>query len=775
MQSRMGEGNLAKLAGGPRIQPDLGKTGSGLGRGPGLGPKLPAAAWSGTWPAPGSSLDLDFVNNRGFVRGVGQGGVMDAITFTRASNANYVNEQGFLTGSNNLLTFPQDFDNAAWTKQAGHTVVANQDIAPDGTLTADLIVGNNSANGVFQGVAGVSGTVLENTKSVYLKVPSGTATVRIKDPARTLGNTVCNLTTDWQRFSLTETQTATAGFQCGIWIYEIPASGILVWGAQVEVGDTATPYYPPNINQPRFDWAGTEVVVNKNKLVSTDELLTSNWEWPAGTRSLILTTSYNGSTQNIALYTPVSGSLAFNIRVGQGYFDNNQANAVSVYTRSNGANYAGLTVYGGNQAASAVVLEFATGNITIANRGGLIPVTGSAADVGNGWWRISLFVGVNGFWSAGTGFIASLTPISADMTGGTGDGIAGAYFRGIQAELGTAATDYQAIAQPTTTTPLRPTPTVSGLLIEEARTNRILWCRDATQTNWVNTDIAAAKDQVGIDGVANAASSLTATAGGGTCIQSVTLVSGARTCSVYLKRITGTGIVQVTLDGQTWSTVDLSDTEWRRIALSGTLTNPVLGIKLATSGDAVAMDYGQVEDGLFATTPILTTTATATRAAEVATLTAPNLFLKGGSPTEGTLIASGNRPPALLAPFSFGGLPTVYFTVPSVPNANHTFTVFNNLPQNIGASQISAVPQIAKQKFTVVGSFNRHEILVSADGTSAQSRLATPQAVESIPLSFFIGSRPGNQNYFNSTISRVAYLPRKITAEAAGAISGAAT
>jgi hypothetical protein len=38
------------------------------------------------------------------------------------------------------------------------------------------------------------------------------------------------------------------------------------------------------------------------------------------------------------------------------------------------------------------------------------------------------------------------------------------------------------------------------------------------------------------------------------------------------------------------------------------------------SGDAVAMDYGQVEDGAFATTPILTTTSTATRSADFATM-----------------------------------------------------------------------------------------------------------------------------------------------------------
>jgi hypothetical protein len=186
--------------------------------------------------------------------------------------------------------------------------------------------------------------------------------------------------------------------------------------------------------------------------------------------------------------------------------------------------------------------------------------------------------------------------------------------------------------------PLAANPTSNGLLIEEARTNRILWCRDATQTEWVKTNITAAKDQTGIDGVANAASSLTATANDGTCIQTITLASGSRTGSVYLKRITGTGNVQVSLDGSTYSTVDLSASEWRRIVLSGTVTNPTVSLKLAVSGDAVAMDYGQVEDGAWETSPILTTNAAVTRAIDAASISGQN-FLSWYNQNGGTFFA----------------------------------------------------------------------------------------------------------------------------------------
>jgi hypothetical protein len=106
---------------------------------------------------------------------------------------------------------------------------------------------------------------------------------------------------------------------------------------------------------------------------------------------------------------------------------------------------------------------------------------------------------------------------------------------------------------------------------------------------------------------------------------------------VYLKRLTGTGNVQVSLDGTTWSTVDLSDTEWRRIVISATVTNPTVGIKLAVSGDAVAMDYGQVEDGASVTTPILTASATATRSVETGSVLPP--FSNGiFNQTEGSFV-----------------------------------------------------------------------------------------------------------------------------------------
>ena len=69
--------------------------------------------------------------------------------------------------STNYTTRSEEFDNSAWTK-LGTTVIANQEIAPDGVLTADKIL-ETTASGtkiVYNFVTGTSGN---NTFSVFVK------------------------------------------------------------------------------------------------------------------------------------------------------------------------------------------------------------------------------------------------------------------------------------------------------------------------------------------------------------------------------------------------------------------------------------------------------------------------------------------------------------------------------------------------------------------------------------------------------------------------------
>lgn len=160
--------------------------------------------------------------------------------------------------------------------------------------------------------------------------------------------------------------------------------------------------------------------------------------------------------------------------------------------------------------------------------------------------------------------------------------------------------------------------TNAGLLVEESRTNRALWARDLTNAAWVKTSVTAALNQSGIDGAANAASSITATAGNGTVLQSITDTSKARAQSAFVRRLVGSGTIQMTMDGgTTWTNITVT-ASWAQVSIpTQTLANPSVGFRIVTSGDSIAVDFAQCEDGAFATSPILTTTAAATRAADI--------------------------------------------------------------------------------------------------------------------------------------------------------------
>lgn len=177
-----------------------------------------------------------------------------------------------------------------------------------------------------------------------------------------------------------------------------------------------------------------------------------------------------------------------------------------------------------------------------------------------------------------------------------------------------------------------------GLLIEAQRENEILWNRDLTQDGgspWTLSNTTAAKDVTGIDNAANSASTLTATAANGTVLQTVTKASAANTYSVWLKRKTGSGDIDITdNNGTNWTTVAVTSS-WLRFDITRTQANPIFGIRIVTDTDAVYVDMNQLEAGSFRTSEIATTTAAVTRSADVATTALSGV--PGFSVTEGTV------------------------------------------------------------------------------------------------------------------------------------------
>src|SRR6266550_1934477 len=156
------------------------------------------------------------------------------------------------------------------------------------------------------------------------------------------------------------------------------------------------------------------------------------------------------------------------------------------------------------------------------------------------------------------------------------------------------------------------------------RTNVVLWNRDMTNAAWVKTTMTAAKDQLGVDGVANSASSLLATAGNATCLQAITLGSSLRAQAVWVKRLVGSGTINMTMDnGATWTVITLT-ANWTRVTIpSQTLANPTVGFRIVTNADKIAVDYVQNETavtGILESSAIATTTVAVTRAADALTV-----------------------------------------------------------------------------------------------------------------------------------------------------------
>lgn len=159
----------------------------------------------------------------------------------------------------NLLERTQEFDNAAWVKNAG-SVSANAATAPDGTSTADKLV-ENTANTTHEAKQDVTTTAVSHTFSVFLKAAERTFAMLYH------GNTnsaqVINLTTGaaagnaglgspvssaiensgngWWKVSITVNATAAVN---NFRVYPLTnsttynytgdgVSGILIWGADL--------------------------------------------------------------------------------------------------------------------------------------------------------------------------------------------------------------------------------------------------------------------------------------------------------------------------------------------------------------------------------------------------------------------------------------------------------------------------------------------------------------------------------------------------------------
>lgn len=130
---------------------------------------------------------------------------------------------------------------------------------------------------------------------------------------------------------------------------------------------------------------------------------------------------------------------------------------------------------------------------------------------------------------------------------------------------------------------------VPPLHYQQAATNSQIQSNDLTNVEWTASNVTVAQDAVGIDGVANSACTLTATAGNGTVVANALVdASDDQATCWYMKRKTGTGNIDLTLDnGGNWTTVVLTSSFQKFTVDQAALANPQIGIRIVTDTDAV--------------------------------------------------------------------------------------------------------------------------------------------------------------------------------------------
>lgn len=302
-----------------------------------------------------------------------------------------------------------------------------------------------------------------------------------------------------------------------------------------------------------------------------------------------------------------------------------------------------------------------------------------------------------------------------------------------------------------------------GILSEEARTWRLLHNRDWTDAVYDTvTNITAVKDATGRDGVANSASSLTATAGNGVIGQSVTLASAERTSSIDVKRVIGSGDIDFSDDGgSNWATLTgLSSSVWTAHQITRTQANPDIRIRIVTSGDKINVDFGGLEEGAFRTSVVEVGATAVVRAADVPVCT----DLGRLDQSKGTFLAGAR---VLSTSPGVGGNTRVF----QVDDGGDTdrittriTTVFTadtvNSGGNNGNSSLGTITAGVSFKCTLA--YQQDDLIAGLDG----SLDGTPDTILDMPTAdtlttFHIGMGHSSER-LNGTIARIVYWPVRL-------------
>lgn len=433
------------------------------------------------YPTIRPSLNLDFVNNK----------YLDPrITFTRSSTAKYFDGKTVHKAEENLLTYSEQFDNAAWAR-IGTTQTTNTIVGPFGSSTAETLTETtaNTQHLTYQSIGVTQGNIY--TFSVYAKYNTRQHVQLILDNGPwastcyanfdiqngTVGTVGAGVTASmssvgngWYRCSITPVSAAsTSTTTCPFYILMANSSSmgyygsytgstsnsIYIFGAQVEQRSSVGPYQPTTTqpitnyqstlvtaanDQPRFDH---DPVTKECKGLLIEDAATNLLTYSEDFGNAAWTKS-NSTISSDFTYAPdgtksadkiIESTTTGNHAVGRSFsVTSGLTYTASAYFKRGGQNAVLMqlaSTFGPNKWA---VFDLQNGVVGTVGTVGIAEIS----SISSGWYRCSISVQAA---STGTGalnlYIArNASDASANYAG---DGYSGIYIWGAQLEANSAS------------------------------------------------------------------------------------------------------------------------------------------------------------------------------------------------------------------------------------------------------------------------------------------------------------------------------------------------
>jgi hypothetical protein len=557
----------------------------------------------------------------------------------------------------------------------------------------------------------------------------------------------------------------------------------------------------------------TTAMAEQNALLYSQDLSNANWLYNNITISVNTTTAPDGTTTADTI-SDNSSDAYHRLYQPIDAFTQLGAYSFSIYLKYKDHRYISCGLTDNSYYRAQVVVDLVNGTITQNYLHFASDVLTSAiTSVGNGWYRLT------GTFTANTAIVTKLYLLSTLQQSGTfnafnyvGTGT-GFYAWGVQAEQRNASTAYTVTtSQPITNyipvlltaggnqprfdcNPI--TGESLGLFVEEQRTNIVTY--SATFDNWTKPNVSFSTEVIAPDGTLTGQKVISTTTGSNSGAYRVS--SGSNTISMYAKAAgknwlafintsgsnfvaffnVSTGTVGAVGGGYTASITAVGNGWFRCVLTAGTGTFAYHqwcicdqdndSSVTANSVNGVLVWGAQAEAGLFATSYIPTTSASATRTADAASMTGTN-FSSWYSQGNGTFYAEASTASVasdvmiIEGTNSGGGFLdfSMTFATTSTQFINRYVSTNNDMRKSGAVSANTMV----KFSGSITGSTGT--TIAATNGTTAAS--VGSQGANFGADRMFIGSRGGSSLFLNAPIRKLSFYPAQLTQTQQNSITG---